>query len=356
MNLWQRYFVKETLKLFFLFIFCFYALYTLIDFSIHSRQYNYHGSYHWKEIFTYYAFEFVRRLDVLVPFAILLATIKTILKLNLHRELMAFMASGIAIKTLLRPFLLLSLAFVAILYVNEEFVLPKALQEIKKIDSLHHYQKKAKGVPAVQHLILEDNSTLLFQSYDPQKGSFFDVYWIRKIDDIYKFKYLYPYTEIPVGTFVDHFVRNTEGNMVHLDSHEIRLFPEIKFNSTKLLETLSSPEEFSLSELYRKMPNFSDPTNEKQAKISSMFTYKMIIPWLSFLVILGACPFCVIYSRDNPSLLIYSVTIFSLVFIYLILDAALILGERQVLSPLIALGAPFVFFFALLSLRYRRLN
>ena len=76
-TIWERYFLKELFKVFFLFLFCFYGIYVLVDYATHSHSFhNYHFSF--LNIAIYYAYEFIMRMDVLIPFAILLATIKTL--------------------------------------------------------------------------------------------------------------------------------------------------------------------------------------------------------------------------------------------------------------------------------------
>src|SRR5262245_5420866 len=87
-TIWGRYFVKETLKVLILFIVCFYGLYVLIDFSSHATSYHHHHiRFRLSELTSYYLSDFVKRLDVLLPFALLISTIKTLCSLNVHNEL-----------------------------------------------------------------------------------------------------------------------------------------------------------------------------------------------------------------------------------------------------------------------------
>ena len=130
-KIWERYFISETLKTFFLFLFCFYGLYVLIDYATHASSFRHYGNYSWLDIAYYYLYELVQRANVIVPFAILLAVIRTLCNLNVHHELVALLAGGIRIHSLLRPFLLVGLFFTALLYINTEFLMPLASNKLK---------------------------------------------------------------------------------------------------------------------------------------------------------------------------------------------------------------------------------
>lgn len=356
-SLWGRYFFKETLKVFILFIFCFYGLYILVDFSSHSTSFHHQVEFRWRELGMYYLCDFIKRAEVIIPFGIMIATIKTLCSLNIHNELVALMASGIKLKTLLKPFVLLGLFFVLLIYVNTEFLLPISLKHIKMIDASRSRQKnKTNILPSVQHVILENESLIIFQDYDSLKERFVDAYWVHSIDDIYRMKYLYPFMDKPLGEYVDHLQRNAEGNLVLQDSHALKIFPEIHFNSRKLTETLTQPQDLSITALYEKLPALSKNLSEKEAQILSVFFYKITIPWLCLLAIIAPVPSCVRFSRQLPIFFIYTASIFGLVAFYLIMDAALILGSRQVMQPAVAIFVPFLLFFGFFSLRYLKLR
>lgn len=355
-SIWERYFAKETLKVFCLFLACFYTLYMLIDFSTQfSKFHRNHIQIRWTEIATYYGCDFIKRLDTLAPFALLIATIRSLTSFNTNNELVALLAGGIKLKTLLRPFLLLSLACVALVYANEEFLLPGALETIKKIEyerSLH--KTKNSNIKGIQHVVLEDLSPMLFLEYDNAKGTLFDVYWIRSIDEVYRFKFLHPYQEPPVGEFVDHFVRNSKGQFIQERSYAKRLFPEIRFNPSSLLDTLTQPEELSVSDLYHSLPSNRSSMSEKESESLTIFYYKLLIPWFCLLAFFIPTPYCVQFTRQLPVFMIYAGSLFGMVALYLIFDSAVVLGKRQALTPDLALGIPFSLFFSFFTVRYLR--
>jgi len=343
LKIWERYFVYEFTKILILFLFCFYGLYVLIDYSSNASSFFYHSGSHITETAIYYSAEFSKRLDVLLPFALMIAAIKTLTSLNIHNELIALLSGGLSLKRLMRPFLAIGLLCTAISYVNIEYVLPSALNELKHIyDSRSREKHKHQQHPAAQHLILEDNSILVFHKYDSSQDLFYDAYWIKSIDDLYRIKYLYPNSSnVPEGKFVEHLLRDANGELMIADVHQAHSFQNMKFNKETLFETLTSPIELSISDLWSKLPSQQDQMSEKEAQGLSAFYIKLIMPWLCLLAILGPVPSCVRVTRNLPVFFIYAFSIFGLVAFYLLLDAALVLGERHAVMPALAIFLPF---------------
>jgi len=355
MKIWEKYFTKEFFKIFFLFLICFYGMYVLIDYTNRAGSFHYQSRFQWSAFFTYYAGEFVIRSEVLIPFAILLGTIRTLCKLNQSNELIAMMASGIRMTTLLRPFLMIGLFFTLLMYFNNEYLLPVAAKQIKYLDDVRTSEKnKSSDIISVQNVALEDNSTLLFQSYDTVRNLFFDAYWIRSADEIYRIKYLYPYTNPPTGHFVNRLVRDTQGRLIAIEEKAIQSFPEIRFNPKTLIETITLPEDLSLSELSKKIPKKA--VSEKEARALSSFHRKIASPWLCLLAVLAPAPFCVRFSRHFPIFFVYALSIFGLVGIYLVMDASHVLARRQVFDPVWAIWTPLVAFLLVFSWRFARVR
>lgn len=78
------------------------------------------------------------------------------------------------------------------------------------------------------------------------------------------------------------------------------------------------------------------------------FFYKAFIPFISFLAVLGPAPYCLRFGRTLPVFLIYGISLFVFVSFFTIARASIIIGESQVLPPLIAMGTiPLVFFLSI---------
>lgn len=355
MKIWEKHFLGETIKVFLLIITCFYGLYILIDYSSHS--YNHLSHVPWIEVLYYYFREFVLRLDVFIPFALLIACIKTLTQLNTNNELVALMASGMKLKTLLRPFVFLGLLCTALIYLNTQFLLPQTLKDLRHVRDAHTLLKnKKRNHIFVQSVALKNRSTLLFQEYDASKEMFFDAYWIKTFDEIYRIKYLYPYAEVPSGKFVDHLVRNKDGKLEKAETFTEHTFPKMKFSKKVLLDTIIPPEELSYSKLWKKLPKHGNPPNEKESEMIATFSQKLVIPWLCLLAVIGPAPFCVRFSRYFPIFFIYALSIFGLVACYLIIEASVVLASRQVIPPHWAIGLPFFLVMGTFLWRYVKLK
>ena len=210
MSIWERYFLREMAKSFFLFLGLFYALYVLIDYSNHSHSFH---RFSFLELAYYYGFELIVRLNVLVPFAILISCVKTLCALNVHHELIALMASGIRLKRLLLPFLAFGLCFTTVIYLNSELLQPYAMRHHLQLDHQRAKEKKSRyRYPHIQQLTLADGSALISQRYDPLQKEFFDVFWIRSLDEVYRIRDLRLQPAGPaVGVVVEHLQRDASG-------------------------------------------------------------------------------------------------------------------------------------------------
>jgi lipopolysaccharide export system permease protein len=351
-TIWERYFLRETLKIFTFFLLGFYGLYVLLDYSNHAASFKH---YHFTvvDILKFYAFEFVTKMDVLVPFALLIACIKTLCSLNTHNELVALMASGMRLKRLLLPFVLLALCLTGLIYFNTEVLQPLAFKYNTQLDHSRAKAKQKKHI-LIQQIVLDDHSTFIFQNYDPIKKEFFDSYWVKSIDNIYRIHYL-SVDSIPIGREIEHFHRNSENALVLIESFDEKSFPDMHFNKEKLIETAVLPETQSLSELKHKLPLSSKELSEKEAHLMTTYYYKLALPWLCLLAVIAPAPFCIRFSRTLPVFFIYAMSIFGLVAFYLIMDATVVLGERQMLNPALAIWIPFGCFFGIFGWRFLRL-
>jgi lipopolysaccharide export system permease protein len=354
-RIWERYFCKQYFKAFLLFIICFYGLYVLIDYTsrLHAIQ---HLKLSVGEVIYYYLFIFLLRMDILVPFGMIVATVYTLTTINAHRELIALLASGVSLKRILVPFIAIGLCLTALLYINAGVVMPYAMRQLKVMEEVHHNQELIDDSAAsAKSIALEDQSIMLFHTYNGTFAQFFDVYWIRSADDIYRIQELSYNHKDPVGKQVDHLKRNAQGQLTVVESLATRSFPEIHFNQQKLQESLTSPQELSLRQLWKKLPKQQTSLTDREAQIQSLFYRKLTIPWLCLLAIIAPAPFCLVYTRRLSVFLLYTCAIFGLVAFYLMMNAAMVLGETQTIPPVIAIVTPFVLVFGGFLWKYAKI-
>lgn len=356
-QIWERYFLKEFCKIFFLFLFCFYGLYVIIDYANRASALSHHVHIPFMDTVKYYSFVFASRSEILLPFALLLATIKTLGSFNTHYELVALMAGGFRLHRLMRPFIFVGIVCMCLIFINEQFVLPTALKKLRRIEDATKHQKSRRHLEmAVNHAILEDGSLFLFQNYDTAKEQFFDAYWIPSTDQFYRMKYFSPYAEKPTGYFVDQIVRRPNGNLELANSYPEYAFKKMHFSQEMLHSTIMDPDMLSLTELWGQLPSNGHEWSEKESKVSAAFYWKLFIPFLCLIAIMAPAPYCVRFSRQYPFFFIYVCGLFGLIAFYLVLDAAQVIARRQVASPLLAIGIPFWSVFTISSWRFAKMK
>lgn len=344
-KIWEKYLLKTFFKSFFLVLFGFYGLYVLIDYSSHTTHFYGESGSVMLQFIKKYLYELSNRLDLLLPFALLIATIKTLTQLNSHNELVALLASGVSIRRILRPLLFVGLFFTALLYLNTEWVIPDAKNHLKKFTEARQVHKKeqAKQI-SIQHLVLSDESKVLFQNYDSIHKRFFDVFWVESSEELYHMEYLYPYEAVPRGEKVQLFQKDPDGRYVRRSYENTKIFSTMHFNQKRLQETTTLPEELSYSLLWKRLPKKGKAENEKQSAHLTVFYQKLALPWLCLLAIIGPAPFCVRFSRTLPIFFLYAVFTFGLIALHILLKASGVLGKRQVLDPFIVIFIPFALF------------
>lgn len=359
MTTWERYFYKKIVSAALLFLLVFYGLYVLIDYSSHLSGAHYHHSMLKPlELILHYLAEFSLKADLLLPFALLIATIHTLTQLNIHSELVSLLASGHSMFRLMRPFLISGLFVVFLLYANDEWMIPRAAREVQSLNKKYKIRKeKSSNQIAAQSLRLEDGTHILYREFDPSLKKFYEVYYIPTIDEVWRIGELNPFDGIAQGSFIDHFQRDKDGNLQPVDSAEKKEFPNLRFQEASLKTILIDLEDLPLSKLYQESPSEKNAEeDEKSARMITALYRKLSLPWLALLAVIGPAPFCVQFSRKLNLFLIFAAGIFGLAGLYLFFDAATVLGERQVLAPSLAILWPMALFISFFLYRFIRMG
>lgn len=350
-TIWERYILRNLWKMFFLCLFGFYGLYVLINYSSHSSSFHhYHMSF--LDIGSYYLYDFITRVDFLVPFAFLIACTYTLCTLNTTNELTVLLMAGITYRRILLPLFLVALFLMALLYANSEFASPLAAQHYRQYEQIRARDKHSKrNHPHIQQISLIDGSSVIFKDYNSYSKEFEDAYWIRSIDDIYRIKTLQPNEEGALAKEVEHLQRNEEGNLVITERDSVKVLPDMRFSKDSLQDTITDPNGYALSELHKKQENADAVVSEKDAKVLTSYYRKLAIPLACLLALLIPAPLCIRFTRMLPVFFIYATSIFTLVLFFLVMNAASILGERQVVAPALAVWLPVVIFLGVATRR-----
>lgn len=360
--LWERYFLKECFKVFLLFIGCFYFLYVLIDLSAHTKTFQ-QESLRWIDILFYYLFQFTHKADILIPFALLVSFIKVLTTSNARHEIVALVVGGIPLKKLLRPFFLAASVCTFFLYLNFEYIQPRSLIKLENFEE-KFFEDSSKEDPSKQHpvnqLFLNDGSLMIYRLFHPSDHSFEDAYWIRSFDDIYRIKYLFPYAKKPMGKLVDHLQRSPEGDMLKSESFLSLPFPQMEFEDQSLYAAAHPPRLQSISQLIRHIPwkqvGFGlKKMNDRDAQAITSCFYKLLSPLICFFALLAPAPFAIRFGRSHPIFFIYALSLFGLIGFFTLVNASVILGESQVISPFWALCLPYLAVSLGIGWRYAKL-
>ncbi len=347
-KIWQRYLLKEIFKVFFLFLFCFFFLYVLIDYSMHIQEILKNDQISWGDLSIYYGMLFLKRCDLLLPLSLLISSVKILTSLNKRNELLAFQAAGIPVYHLIRPFFFVGLICVAANYYNFEVLAPKSLNYIDHFEQKYLKKKKShkKTETAVHSLSLEDGTRFLYQSYNTEKKEFVDIFWVHSSDEIYHMKTLQIRSPHPVGTFVDHMKRNEKGQIEKVSSFSRHSFESLYLNFDLQDYFEQSMENRSMTQLATMALNKTRLFHENRWLVHTYLYFKLFMPWLPVLVLIGLIPFCVVSSRNDPTFIIFSLTVFGYIAFFTIMDGCVILGELHVVPPFWAIFTlPIAFFF-----------
>lgn len=341
-KLWEKYFFLETIKVFLFVLFSFFFLYSILDYATHMEDFIKKDSLQLKDLLLFYLNHFLKRADLLLPLALLVATIKVLTSLNIKHEWMVLQVAGIKTRRLLRPFFVVAFICCLFNWVNFQYLLPSSLTAIKEFhikNFTHSHRAKRQELMHISKL--KDHSKLVYQSYDAKKNAFFDVLWVRSVDDIWRIKFLNADPMKPIGSYVDHLTRNKQGFLEKQDSYEHCLLPDLKWDSKTLGNSLVPFENFSIKALWKQLSQKTPATQYETPKILSQLFLKLALPLLSLIVVLAVIPWCISFSRALNTFMIYAISLFSLLIFYMLLDAMIILGENNVIPPFIAIFSPF---------------
>lgn len=351
MRLWQRYFYKEIWTTFCFLLFAFYGLYIVLDLMAHMKDIR-EGHTAFKTWLTFYLCTFSRRLDVLVPFVILIGTIRVLLYFRAQNILVILLTGGLSFRKLMQPFLLSCACVGAILYINYQWILPYAQPRAQFIQE-NSFSKKASSQESAnfRECTLLDGSKILYRAYDPNSKSFYDVFWVASIDKIYHMKSLSCYLEVPYGKMVDLIIRLPNGTMQKESSCLERSFTEMHFDEEALTRSITSPKDQSLSQLLLQVIQ-SDSASERAHEALAHLAFKLSYPLLILLAFIAVAPFCIGFTRTSSSFMIYLLGISTLFCYLLLLQVCFVLAKSHTVSIFAAFAIPWTASFLFAGRRY----
>jgi len=344
MNIASRYILKELLKVFIFALLALFFLYSMIDYSMHMQMHVENSGLTWTKMALYYLLQFSKRIDLLLPLSLLIATLRILYSMNIHHELLAFSASGLSLKKLIRPILFVSGLCTMVNILNFEFLHPKALAYTDYFEKTYRAYSmrdptRNKGITT---LLLNDGTKLVSQRTD---GILHDAYWIISSDEFFHMNTLNP----PHAKFVDHFKRSNHGVMELVESHENYTFNTLNLKNAVPPKEVTPHENKSITALADNLKNRKDRPQTK-----TYLLFKLVMPFLSPLLVIALAPIATRFSRHHSIFATFGISLFSLIALFTLMDACVIIGSAHLISPYIAILTVPVLVSAIFIHRYRR--
>ncbi|MCH9630732.1 MAG: hypothetical protein S4CHLAM37_07360 [Chlamydiia bacterium] len=318
-----------------------------MDYSIHAQHFSKMQDFSVGAFFTYYLCHIIKRLEMMLPLAFLISTTKILLQLNQRNELIALFASGLQTSRFLRPFFLIASILAVILFANFQFFVPQSLDYLENFENKNfkNYSYKKYETPSAYSMPLQNGGSLIFGKYFDDAKLFEDVYFIKSHDEVYKIKSLQTEDLPYIGKFVECFKRSEDGILSMEDTRDSMTFDDLTIDFSIRKKAELPFEHRSISSLYKQLYLPSSLYEKNATKIQSQLLFKLFSPFIPFLVLIAIAPFCIRSSRRIPTFFIYALSLFSFITFFIILDAAVILGESNTLPPLLAVPLPFLICF-----------
>lgn len=334
MKIWRRHILGQLIQTFAFLFTCLFAIYVIVDLSVHGVRFLSSGQTTFAELFVYYLRTLSGLLELFLTLTFLLASMRVLFDLNNHRELVALQMAGLSKKRLLSPFFYFAAFLSTVCFINSQWFAPDAIDTAHDFMSAHKTKKKKVKAGRVCSIPLEDDSELVYQSFDREKKELFDVFWVRTPNDIWHMKYL---TVEPLrGRFVNHLTRNGKRQIEKSESYLNRDFPEIPWNEEAILHKFVPYDNRPIATLFSQAIIDSA---DRHSVLTHLY-YKLLAPLMPFLVLFCIGPISLRFSRNHPLFLIAAASLFGFIALKVILDGMLILGETHVLPSLLAIFGP----------------
>ncbi len=292
----------------------------------------------------------------LLPLSILLSSIYSLTRLNNARELVALLSSGIPIRKILRPFWLVACGIFAFQIINQQFFLPKARYAID--DMKNTYVRDVRKLTANEPfrlLFLKDGSKLFYQSFDEPSKTYFDVIWLRSLNEIWRIKKMSAKAENSFqGKFVDIIRRNELENLEKQESHTFLNLKELSLQEASFHKVQTPVDSLPLTKLFQELFASSSKRSYTSSELWTEILSKGFSSATAFLVLMAAVPISIAYRRHLPIFLIYSISLFSFFAFIALIDALKILSTNQIISPFITMGLSYGIVLLVFGNRYRK--
>lgn len=350
-----KYFFSELSKTTFLFLLGFCFLFILLDYSVRFKWFTY-STIPVSSLLLYYLFNLLAKAYLLLPLAILISSVRVLSYSIMSKEILALLTGGLSYRKLFYPFFCFISFCMLFLYTNTELIMPKASTYITQFEDkfFHGFQQGNKHFKMHQ-LKLQDDSRVVFKDFHASSLELEDVFWIKDFNHIVHMKKLSLSESPPKGHYVDFLKQSESGTLSKEKSERSTTFPEMLVDPSSLSSLVLPPPSQSLSQLFFTLPSYHYPKNDDDSIILTHFHYKLALPFAALLAFLGPAPFLLRFTRSLPIFYIFSFSLLIFISFFMLLESCIILAESNVIYPPLAIWLPFIAFFSIAFIKFRKL-
>ncbi len=341
--IYQRYLLKSFITRFLIILTLFVMFYLLLDFALNIRA-NWNGKSAFFEMLKYYLLEILLKLELLIPLCFILAMIQTIYYLNYGQELIAFQACGIPRQLLLKPIATFAWILTLFLFLNTQILIPKSKALATEFKKTAKKKRPKKDPHVLFHRYLNEDSILIYGSYQVSTERFEDVFWIKTPQLFWHFESLDFQDGKMVGYEAQLFQRDESHGIQLIEEHNKKILFEMPILQHEEKKEPLSFEFLSFTQLLMKQIQDFEKHTLHYNQLQSRFWHKMALPFFTpLLFYLFALP-CTRYNRYRKTTGMIALALIFFVGFFTLLNALSILSEHHILSPIVASFGPFMLF------------
>lgn len=175
MKLLDKYILKTFLNFFMVSITSFICLYVIVDFFQRFRMFlSNHATV--AQMASYSLYSVPQIVSLVLPAAILLASLLTYSSLSKFSEITAIKANGISLRRLSIPVLCVAALLAVFLFIFNEFVTPASIQETKRIVKEDIQKQKIRGLFMLDKIWYHGSKTIYsYRMFDAEKNTLHGV-------------------------------------------------------------------------------------------------------------------------------------------------------------------------------------
>ncbi len=295
MNRIDRYLIRTFLFGLFWSLLAFWAVFMIVDLVEHLDKFIDKGAPA-KYVGLYYAYYSPYILILILPIAVLLATLFSVGFLSKRNELLAMRAAGLSLGRLSLPLLFIGLLIAGGVFYAGETVYPKA--EANRLELADQFLR---GAPRPSQVLLRDRfatgldgRVFYFKTYNTVKGIGHDVtvqaFEDGRVVELWKMDELHFIDSVWMGFDGRHrlFANATDtiGEYVAFDMQEFPDWREVPVDFTRKRVDPKKTGYFELKAIVERMKSTGGQTTKEETELA----LKVAFPFLNFLVILIGFP------------------------------------------------------------------